>query len=325
MKICNKCVLPDTFPGIKFNAEGLCQYCLEIDQINFDEVRTKVEDFLNELSKEDCQYHVALAFSGGKDSTYTLKYLVEKFNLRIMAITIDNGFISERAYENCRLMTSELGVDHIFLKPNPKSMKNVYRKSLKEDIHSGTSILRASQVCNSCIQIINTQLVNFCTNFSVPVLAGGYIGGQVPSKTGFMKTSPAATERIRASFLKKIDEVFQNGDSTRLFKYFGKSDASVTILNPMVYLRKSEESILEEIKTIGWILPDNTGNSSTNCLLNDYAIKDHLKRYQFHPYVFEIATSVRSGSMTRKEALEKLEVDLPAEYVKSIESQLSLK
>lgn len=323
MKICSRCVLPETFPGITFDGNGVCGYCRENEAIDFNEVRRTVEGFLRDLASEDCTYHAALAFSGGKDSSYTLKYLAENFNLRIIAITIDNGFVSERAYSNCKLITSELGVDHIFLKPNPKKMRSIYRKSLQQDIHGGTSILRASQVCNSCIQVINTQLVNFCSNYGVPVLAGGYIGGQVPSKTGYMKSSPATTEKIRAPFLKRLDSILQDEGATRLFKYCGRADAQLTILNPMVFLRRSEEDILAEIETLGWQKPENTGNASTNCLLNDYAIQDHLKRYQFHPYVFEIATSVRAGTMSREEALRKLQVDLSPEYLASIESELS--
>ena len=107
MNICKRCVLPETFPGIKFDSSGVCQYCAEVENINFEEIRSKVEDFLRELSKEDLQYHIALAFSGGKDSTYTLKYLVENFDLRIMAITIDNGFISDRRTRKAARLLSE--------------------------------------------------------------------------------------------------------------------------------------------------------------------------------------------------------------------------
>ncbi len=27
MKHCSKCVLPDTFPGIEFDKDGVCNYC----------------------------------------------------------------------------------------------------------------------------------------------------------------------------------------------------------------------------------------------------------------------------------------------------------
>ena len=28
LKICKKCILPETYPFIKFNNEGICNYCL---------------------------------------------------------------------------------------------------------------------------------------------------------------------------------------------------------------------------------------------------------------------------------------------------------
>jgi len=27
LKLCTRCVLPETFPGIKFDDEGVCNYC----------------------------------------------------------------------------------------------------------------------------------------------------------------------------------------------------------------------------------------------------------------------------------------------------------
>ncbi len=27
MKICSQCILPETFPGVSFNADGLCSHC----------------------------------------------------------------------------------------------------------------------------------------------------------------------------------------------------------------------------------------------------------------------------------------------------------
>jgi len=45
---------------------------------------------------------------------------------------------------------------------------------------------------------------------------------------------------------------------------------------------------------------------STNCLLNSYANRVHVKKYGFHLYVFELAKLLREGYMGRDATLKKL-------------------
>ena len=69
MKICNNCILPETFPGIRFDENGVCNFCREF--------------------KGKGSYDCLMAYSGGKDSTYTLWILKKKYDLRILALTFD--------------------------------------------------------------------------------------------------------------------------------------------------------------------------------------------------------------------------------------------
>ena len=67
-----------------------------------------------------------------------------------------------------------------------------------------------------------------------------------------------------------------------------------------------ESMILENIKKFGWVAPEDTDSNSSNCLLNAYANDVHIRKYGFHPYVWEIANMVREGVMTRQEGYEKI-------------------
>lgn len=310
VKLCNRCVLPATFPGISFSPEGICNYCADFEKKNVDfdlvriDVETQVKAKLSGVAKN--HYGIILAFSGGKDSCYTLKYLAENFDTKILAYTINNDFISETAKQNCETVTSHLGVDHIFFKPNAKVMMEVYRTSLKQDIYSAAASKRASSVCNSCIQLINNQVVNFAIEQKIPVIAGGYLGGQIPSETGFMKQNLAASMKSRTQTLENFKNYFQN-DALAYFQQKDSPDMrEVWILNPMTYLNLHEDAIIKEIETLGWVRPPDTGKSSSNCLLNDYAIQKHLEKWQFHPYVAETAVMVRRGTISRQEGFDKM-------------------
>lgn len=305
MKICSRCVLPETFPGIHFDEDGVCQYCLRGDAIDRAAIRRETESFLASIRGSAPQYDVVVAYSGGKDSTYALKYLAEGFRLRIAALTIDNDFISETAIRNARSVPSSLGVDHYLIKPTAGVLRKTFRKSLEEPIYGTSALSRASAICNSCIQIINTQVLNFATRYQVPVVAGGYIGGQIPSNTGVMKQNLAASRTIRQEFLNRLKGILPD-DALRYFVQYGGELEEVTVINPMTYLALSEESIIAEIQPLGWMLPADTGQSSTNCQLNDYAIASHMDKHHYHPYVFETAMMVRLGVMGREEALGRM-------------------
>jgi hypothetical protein len=67
-----------------------------------------------------------------------------------------------------------------------------------------------------------------------------------------------------------------------------------------------EGSLVEEIRKMGWVSPQDTDSNSTNCLLNAFGNDVHIKRHGFHPYVWEIANMVRDGVMTREDGYKKI-------------------
>lgn len=68
MKICTKCVTPETAETNKFGGDGVCSVCIQIDnkaKINWDE---RKEDLNNLIAKYKNQnsYDCIIPFSGGK-------------------------------------------------------------------------------------------------------------------------------------------------------------------------------------------------------------------------------------------------------------------
>jgi len=78
-KICRGCVLPDTFPGIQFDHSGVCQYCRTPVSRDDQETKAKYNQRFHTLLATQVQsessYDVLVAYSGGKDSTFTLDLL----------------------------------------------------------------------------------------------------------------------------------------------------------------------------------------------------------------------------------------------------------
>jgi tRNA(Ile)-lysidine synthase TilS/MesJ len=253
-------------------------------------------------------YECIVAFSGGKDSSYTLKLLVEKYKLRCLAVTVDNGFISEQARINAAQVTTSLGVDHTVFKPAPRFMNSLYLKSATvQDIHTPSAIKRASSMCNSCINLINSYVVKTALASDIPLIAGGYIGGQVPRDAAVLQLSVATLQATRSSMLKKFTQTFGH-DAPAYFDYgleASRGGGKVLIINPMLCVRVGEDEIIADIGALGWKRTNDTGKNSSNCRLNDLGILVHARRFGFSPYLMEIADQVRNGLMSREEGLAR--------------------
>lgn len=317
--VCARCVLPAGFPGISFGADGLCSLCAEApppEEIRRDRelLRTRLEERIETLrgkSEIDC----IVAYSGGKDSSITLRILVEEYRLRVLAITVDNGFVADGARENAFRVTRALGVDYEWFVPSPEFMQRLYRVSATEEgVHAPAALRRASSICNSCITLINTHMVRRAAEIGAPMVAGGYIGGQVPKDAAILDfdllqgaaTRRPATGRYKKFFGPAAERYLGLPESLGAHAAFPK----ITILNPLLTRSITEEEIIASIAELGWRPVTDTGRNSSNCRLNDLGIALHHKKHGTHPYIFETAEQVRAGLLSRDAALERV-LDIP--------------
>ena len=109
---CSKCILPETMPFINFDEDGVCNYCLNYVPKRtvgtLEDLRELVEPFRRRSGPE-----VIVPFSGGRDSTWALKLIVEDLGLRAVTFTYDWGMVTDLGRRNISLMTSKLGVENI--------------------------------------------------------------------------------------------------------------------------------------------------------------------------------------------------------------------
>jgi 7-cyano-7-deazaguanine synthase in queuosine biosynthesis len=313
-RICTRCVLPDNFPGAIFDSEGVCNFCVETPSVaqlkdNVTRLRTQMEEAIA-LSRGAGEYDCIVAYSGGKDSSYTLKWLVEHYELKCLAVTIDNGFMSEQARVNAQAVTANLGVDYLMFAPAWSFLSRMYSESAtNSDVHSKAAIKRASAICNSCIGLINVYMLKLALQHGTKIVAGGYIGGQVPKDTAILELDLAVYMRTRTNMIERYKSAFGD-DATH---YYQLPEAllnstplkKITILNPMLTLQISEEEIIEKLAPLGWKPTLDTGSNSSNCRLNDFGIAMHSHKHGFNPYVFELSEQVRHGLMTREKAMKK--------------------
>jgi len=131
LKICKKCIQPDTRPGIFFDENGICGACIweeEKNQINWD---LRKQELVNIASwaknTSESNYDCAIGVSGGKDSTMQAIIARDKLGLRPLLVNSEPTGITEIGKHNIENL-KKLGFDVISLRPNPKIIKKLIKR-----------------------------------------------------------------------------------------------------------------------------------------------------------------------------------------------------
>jgi len=318
LRLCSNCILPESFPGISFDEKGLCNFCrkntkpVEAAAEEKKKYEQKFIDLLNDQilpgRTNDRSYDILMAFSGGKDSTYTMSLLKLKYGLRVLAVSFDNGFISDTAISNIKRVTDSLGIDHIFFKPKWEILKKIFSAAKERELYSKKSLERASTMCTSCIGMVKSICLKMAIEQNIPLIGYGWSPGQAPIQSAIMKNNPALSRMSQQSILVPLREVA--GDEIKAYflgeGHYSDPEKFPYNVHPMAWEFYNEAMIIDDIKQYGWQAPADTDSNSTNCLLNAYANDIHITKYGFHPYVWEIANMVRDGVMPRGEGYEKI-------------------
>jgi tRNA(Ile)-lysidine synthase TilS/MesJ len=320
--------LPDTFPGIRFNDAGVCNFCLDSQKKKEPpEKKTAYRLRFETLIKEyqgSSSYDVIMCYSGGKDSSYTLNLLREHYGLKILAMSFDNGFLSQQAIVNIRTIVEHLGVDHMFFKPRSDIFTKIVRHCAQHNIYPPKALERASAICTSCIGMVKYIALRLSLEKNIPFVAFGWSPGQAPISSSVMKTNPLIAKTMQKTLYDPLYQIV--GDDIRPYfleeKHFSGAYNFPYNVHPLAFLDYSEDEIFRTIAHIGWKAPEDVDANSTNCRLNSFANVIHKQQFGFHPYAFEMANLVREGYLDRAIALEKLNQQENPELVETIRKEI---
>jgi tRNA(Ile)-lysidine synthase TilS/MesJ len=322
--------LPATFPGISFDEEGVCNYCRSYRGDASQNVKKKrYEAKFIELIKDfqsNSNYDLIMAYSGGKDSTYTLDIFVNRYKLRVLAMTFDNTFISENAVKNIRTVCESLGVDHFLVRPDPKLLRGIFKAGVQHKMFSPKTLERASTICTCCIGFVKSIILKTAIEKEIRFVGFGWSPGQAPVQASVMKTNASLIKSTQRAIYEPLHKIA--GDAINPYflfkKHFELTEKFPWNIHPLAFLDYNEEKIIMRNQEIGWEKPSDTDANSTNCLLNAFANQVHKDQYGYHPYVWELANMVRIGSMDRQFAIEKIETPENPEILQFARSQLGI-
>jgi N-acetyl sugar amidotransferase len=134
MKSCSKCVMPETTESLSFDDQGVCSVCRQVEykQTVIDWTARKTELLeIAQAAKLGNDYDCIVPFSGGKDSTFTLWYIVKELKLRPLVVRFDHGFMRTIIAENNLKTFRTLGVDVISFTPNWQVVRKLMFEALR--------------------------------------------------------------------------------------------------------------------------------------------------------------------------------------------------
>lgn len=334
MMRCTKCILPGSFPGISFDGNGVCNYCITWEPIQVlgeEKLRKKLSFYENKGKK----YDAIAAISGGRDSSFVLYNLVKNYNLRILALTIDSGFITKVGYRNIEKVVDKLKVDHIFIKNEKKN--RIILENCKKKFHGWLkkpSIHTIVPTLNSGDKTMNFQIFKYANAQEIPLVIGGNnIGNSVFEqehwKTGFLNIFPdirgyysnydkfrllilLGKEYLRNSANLKIPilkEYFE-GIMVYFFESFLKP-RNLDTLGFYDYIYWNEQKIISTIKReLEW---KSAPDATTTWRIDDMAyplinyIYYNLVGFTEHDEMY--SKMIREGQITREKAIERVKKD----------------
>jgi N-acetyl sugar amidotransferase len=135
LKRCKKCLLPETHESIIFDEHGICSICRQNEFKNEKIDWAKRKEELRELIESyrgKYDYDCIVPFSGGKDSTWTLYYLMKEFNVKPLVVRFDHGFLRPNLNENTIKVLRNLGADFQTFTPNWKIVQKLMLQSFLE-------------------------------------------------------------------------------------------------------------------------------------------------------------------------------------------------
>lgn len=114
LKRCSKCILPETMPYIRFNEQGVCNYCLNYKLRNTPKPKEELFKLVEPYRKKN-GLECIVPFSGGRDSCYGLHLIVNELKLKPVTYTYDWGMVTDLGRRNISRMCAELGVENIIV------------------------------------------------------------------------------------------------------------------------------------------------------------------------------------------------------------------
>ena len=305
-KVCTRCPQDTTIPGIRFDENGVCNFCHLHDKLekmfpSGEKGKEHLRKMFDKIKKESKgkRFDFVLGVSGGRDSIYLLYKTVKEWGLKPLAVHFNDGFDNPVAGENMVKACKKLNVELRTITSDwreAKDLKISFLKASTPDLNMGTDVgIGASLYGVAHKEGLKTVMIaqSFRTE-GVKPLSWSFMDGEylrnVQKEFGTVKLREWHPDN--PGFNLGLKELSYYTVIKRIKMFF-----------PMYYVdykRKEAEKIIK--KELDWVYPGAHYFDDLYHSLIKYVTR---VKFKFDDNLNSDAALVRTGQLTREDALKR--------------------
>lgn len=305
-KECKKCLFDSTIPDIKFDRDGVCNFCRLQEKIDnsypIGSGEKRLQVLLYKIKKEsrNKKFNCVVPISGGADSSYVL-YKIKQYGLKPLAFTYDNGWLTQIARDNISKLVNKLDIEHRFVEFPWEQWKDLYLAALKASV---------PEVCLPCQMACYSLMYKIAAQENIKYVFWGLsprTEGIGPLKIGYADSL----------YLKDIVEKFCSQEGKLLEKQINKCKfkdffyytflKKIKIIQLPLYLQWNDVAIKEELKLqISW---EDGGEKHFDCSYKQLKKYILYKKFGINLNKISLSALVRNSDLNKNEAKISLETE----------------
>ena len=305
-RICVRCVSDTSIPNIRFDENGVCNFCKIHDRLEEEyPLNEPGQQRLNELidkikaKGKNKKYDCVVGISGGTDSTYCL-YKSKKLGLRPLAVHLDNGWDSEIAIKNIKNAVRKLDIDLKMITCNWEEFKDLQISFLKASVPDA-EIPTDVAIHGVLHQVAAEEGIKYIIN-------GHSFRTEGIAPIGWTYMDGKYIQSVQKIFGNTKLKSFPNLTISSVFYYtFIKRIKVIPLLNYFRYSKEDARKILE--KEVDWTYYG--GHHFESIYTHFIIVYLLMKKFKIDKRKTNFSAHVRSGMMSREQALEELRKEPP--------------
>jgi len=307
--ICSRCVLDTSVEDIWFDEQGECKYCKIHDEMEkLHPLGIGAEDKLKKIVEKikykgrNKSYDCISGVSGGRDSTYTL-YFAVKLGLRPLAVHFDNGWNSDISVKNIKKTCEKLNVPLYTVVADWEEFKDLQIAFLKASTPDA-DVPTDYAIYSVLYDVARKEGVRY-------ILNGHSFRTEGTSPISWTYMDPLYVSNVHKRFgkLKKFKSFPHMTFLKLLWFSFAKGIREVRLMEFIDYKKKDVDGILKN--ELGW---EYYGGHHHENLYTKFFQSYYLPtKFNIDKRKTELSAMVRSGQITREEALKEVQ-QTPYEY-----------
>ena len=323
---CTKCLNPHTRPRITFDDKGVCNACSNQNHkqiVNWDARWNELEQLCDQYrSKIKGKPDVIVPYSGGKDGGYIAYTLKEKLGMTPLCITIRPPMEDPIGVQNI-LNFLEKGYQHIMITPN----KLIERAIDKDNFINKGIPMHAFMIA------VQAAIMKASVLFDIPLVMFAEDGeSEMGGSSKLQNSSTYSIEDSIKFYLSGVDpkKYLDKFDEKDLFWFLHPKEAELIktgsrithwsyyqeFVNYKHYLVAKEHLGFQERPTRNLGSFENYSTTDTEIIWLYFYLM-YLK-FGFSRATSVVATEIRRGAMTRKQAVnlvKKFDNAYPEQYI----------